>query len=227
MAKTPTPNLAETAYDRIKNDIFAFRLLPGDRFTETEIAACIGVSRTPVREALNKLKQQGYVQLVSRNGWNVTPFDFARYDNLYDIRVILELAAVRKLALRSDFPDFNALCDIWLVPPEARRADPHEVARLDEQFHEKLVDAAGNPELTRIYEDVVERIRVIRRLDFTRPDRIAYTYDEHAQILRSLLRRNADRVTQLLRAHIETSKMEVRKITLHKLHMARTSEEAD
>ena len=80
--------------------------------------------------------------------------------------------------------------------------------------------AAGNPELTRTHQTVTERIRIVRRLDFTHPERIAYTYIEHGQILRAILARKAARATQLLRGHIETSKSEVHKISLHRLHLA-------
>ena len=71
MRLVPKSNLATTVYDRIKNDIFDFRLMPGERFTETEVAERVGVSRTPVREALYKLEREGYIQVSSRNGWSV------------------------------------------------------------------------------------------------------------------------------------------------------------
>ena len=91
------------------------------------------------------------------------------------------------------------------------------VCDLDEAFHQKLVIAAGNPELARIHRDISERIRIIRRLDFTQPERIDSTYEEHAQILRNVMRRRLDQSHLLLRSHIEASKAVVRQITLHRL----------
>jgi DNA-binding GntR family transcriptional regulator len=219
-------NLAEAVYTQLKNDLFEFRLLPGDRFTESEIAARVGVSRTPVREALYKLQQEGHIEVSTRNGWNVKPLDFTRYDHLYDVRVVLELAAARKICMadqnHEQIPLLAELQDIWLVPVARRLDNWVLVGQLDEQFHENLVAAAGNPEMSRIFHDITERIRIIRRLDFTKPERIQHTYDEHGEILRSLLARRADQVAVLLKAHIEASKAEVKKITLHKLHTART-----
>ncbi len=110
---------------------------------------------------------------------------------------------------------------IWLVAAEGRLSNGDEVARLDEDFHSSLVAAAGNPEVLRCHRDVTERIRILRRLDFTEPDRVAATYQEHGQILRAVLRRRADQAILLLRTHIETSKAEVRKISLHQLYAAR------
>ena len=216
-------SLAAVVYEKIKGDIFDFRLLPGERFTETEVAERAGVSRTPVREALYKLEREGYIQVSSRNGWSVKSFDFESFENLYDVRVILELAAVRKLCEIEGKPDLEELKGAWLVPSEKRIRDPQRVCELDERFHEKLIAAAGNPELARLHHGITERIRIIRRLDFTQPDRIDSTYDEHAQILRSVMRRRLDQGQLLLRSHIESSKAVVRKITLHRLHTARAA----
>lgn len=77
--------------------------------------------------------------------------------------------------------------------------------------------------MTRLHRDVTERIRIIRRLDFTQQRRIDATYEEHAQILKHILARRRNQPEILLRAHIESSKAEVRKITLHMLHQARTA----
>ena len=82
--------------------------------------------------------------------------------------------------------------------------------------------SAGNDETARVHWDVTERIRIIRRLDFTRPARIEATYAEHAKILRAIIQRKADQAQLLLKTHIEQSKAEARKITLHMLHEART-----
>ncbi len=95
------------------------------------------------------------------------------------------------------------------------------VAAWDEAFHCTLVEAAGNAEMARVHREVTERIRMIRRLDFTQPSRITATYDEHSKILRAIQRKRGDQAALLLRAHIEASQAEVRKITLHQVHLAR------
>ena len=215
-------NLAALVYEKLKADIFDFRLLPGDRFTETEMATQAGVSRTPVREALYKLEREGYIQVSSRNGWSVNPFDFESFESLYDVRIILELAAGQRVCEMADPPGLDELERTWLAPPEKRVRDPQKMCELDEGFHAALVAATGNAQLARIHHDITERIRIIRRLDFTQPDRIDSTYEEHAQILRAVLRRRLDQSRLLLKAHIEASKAVVRRITLHRLHSART-----
>ena len=75
--------------------------------------------------------------------------------------------------------------------------------------------------MARVHRDVTERIRVIRRLDFTKQARIDATYEEHAKILKAVQRKRGDQATMLLRTHITASQAEVRKITLHQVHLAR------
>jgi DNA-binding GntR family transcriptional regulator len=213
--------LAEQLYGKIKDDIFSFRLLSGERFTESEMAQRYGVSRTPIRDALYRLEREGYLQVGFRSGWSVRPFDFERFEQLYDLRVILELAAVQMLCESETAPDLSALQAIWLVPPAERLTDGAEVSALDEAFHQALVQSTGNAEMARVHLELTEKIRIIRHLDFTKETRIAATYEEHAEILRMLVRRKEIQARMLLKSHIDTSKAEVRKITIHMLHTAR------
>src|SRR5687768_4317490 len=202
----PARSLATSVYDRIKAEIFDFCLLPGDRFTETEVAARVGVSRTPVRDALHRLEREGYIDVSPRNGWSVKPFDFTLFENLYDVRVVLELAAARRLCEMEAGPELTELSAIWLVEPQRRVRDPNAVCDMDEDFHRQLLAAAGNPEMARIHHELAERIRIIRRLDFTQPERIDATYEEHSQILGHIMKRELAEAQRLLRGHIEASK---------------------
>jgi hypothetical protein len=117
--------------------------------------------------------------------------------------------------------ELEQLKQTWLVAEAERLADGQLVSRLDEQFHCLLVAAAGNREMAAVHQSVSERIRIIRRLDFTQGPRIAATYSEHGAILGAVLKRRSEEALRLLKSHIEASKAEVRKITLHMLHAAR------
>lgn len=231
-ARKPTPatdpaphrSRADEVYEQLKRDVAEFKLVPGDRFTENELSERLGVSRTPVRQALFRLQQEGYVEVLFRSGWRVLPFDFDQFEQLYDLRMVLETTAVHRLCTdgqRVDRALLDALAAFWLVPAAERSTDMVEVSQRDEAFHCSLVAAAGNAEMARVHRDVTDRIRIIRRLDFTKPARIEVTYEEHAKILKAIQRKRGDQAAMLLRAHIETSQAEVRKITLHQVHLAR------
>ncbi|MDP9899472.1 GntR family transcriptional regulator [Variovorax ginsengisoli] len=215
---------ADEVYAQLKRDVAEFRMVPGDRFTENEVSERLGVSRTPVRQALFRLQQEGYVEVLFRSGWRVLPFDFDQFEQLYDLRMVLETTAARRLCETDRHIDLgllDQLVSIWLVPAAQRSTHAAQVALWDEQFHCALVAAAGNAEMARVHGDVTDRIRIIRRLDFTKQPRIDATYDEHAKILKAIRAHRGDQAAMLLRAHIETSQAEVRKITLHQVHMAR------
>jgi DNA-binding GntR family transcriptional regulator len=220
----PRRSRADEVYEQLKRDVSDFKLVPGDRFTETEISERVGVSRTPVRQALFKLQQEGFVEVLFRSGWRVLPFDFDQFEELYDLRQILETTAVQRLCIgapKIDQLQLDALAAIWQVSTGMRSTDPIQVALWDEAFHCALVAAAGNAEMARVHRDVTDRIRVIRRLDFTKQPRIDATYEEHAKILKAIQHKRGEQAALLLRAHIQTSRAEVRKITLHQVHMAR------
>ncbi len=222
-SSAPAERLADSVYTKVKADLFDFSLMPGERFSENDVARRLGVSRTPVREALSRLGLEGYLRVASKSGWTVQPLDFEYFDELYDVRVVIELAAAHKLCERVPMPGLESLREAWLVPQESRLKGEIELSELDERFHTELVRSAGNAELARVHDGITQRIRVLRRLDFMYPERVRTTYTEHAQILRAILRRKADQAALLLKAHIEQSKAEVRKISLHKLFVAKAA----
>jgi len=217
--------VAERVYRGLLDDIADFRMLPGDRFTEGDLSRRFSASRTPVRDALNLLKREGYVDVRFRSGWHVCPFDFKRFDELYELRTILEIAAVERLCHGSNEARQQLVAELektWLVPEPEREQEPKQLTALDEGFHRSLVTAAGNREMVAVHHEITDKIRIVRRLDFIKELRVATTYHEHAKLLRLLRRGQLTELQILLRAHIELSKQEVRKITLHMLHEARS-----
>lgn len=223
----PSPRLAETVYQGLRDDIFAFRLLPGDRFAETDVAERLKVSRTPVREALMRLQTEGLVRGYFRNGWEVVPIDFSRFAALYELREMIELHAIGRLctAPRSDAGAglLAALGEAWRVPPARRLRDGLAVAALDEAFHISLVRAAGNTETDGVYRQVTERVRIMRRLDFAYGDCIDETYEDHRAILDAIDHGDAPAAVALLARHIRGSHEVVQQITIERLEQVRTT----
>lgn len=213
--------LAQAVYERLKDDIFEFRMAPGERYAEQELADALGVSRTPLRFALHLLAREGYLDRVGGHaGWLVKPLDLAYYEDLYEFRTQIELIAVRRLCTMDPAPDLGELRAFWCVPRRARVMDGKTVAREDEKLHSTLVALAGSREMLRTHTDLTERIRIIRRLDFIEPARIGAAFDEHEKILAALLARKAGDAEMLVRAHIGASRAEIRHITLHRLSLA-------
>ncbi|PSF08340.1 GntR family transcriptional regulator [Marinobacter halophilus] len=214
-------SMADRVYEALKDDIFEFRLIPGDKFSEGDVGARLSASRTPVREALYRLQREGYVDVLFRSGWQVKPFDFQQVEELYDLRITLERAAMHKICAMPEEPQtLRTLIAIWNPDHPSERAVGSTVRALDESFHCDLVAAAGNREMTRIHREITDRLRIIRRLDFTRDDRVDATYVEHAQILDALKSGHAAEAADKLTTHIRASQKAVREITMERIKEA-------
>lgn len=214
-------SIADRVYETVKDDIFEFRLLPGDKFSESEVGERLDASRTPVRQALFRLQREGYVDVLFRSGWQVKPLDFQKIAELYDLRITLEQATVYKLCALPEKPlVLRTLRDIWNPASRAERAVGSTVRALDESFHGDLVATAGNQEMSRIHREITERLRVIRRLDFTRHDRIDATYREHAAILTALEENDPTLAAKSLAKHIHSSHAAVQEITMERIREA-------
>lgn len=104
-----TPTLADLAYGELKQMIFDFALMPGDRCSESELAQRLKVSRTPLRQAMQRLEREGFLQVLSKVGWQVAPLDFDTFDELYDLRVLIECHAAQHLAETEERPPLEGL----------------------------------------------------------------------------------------------------------------------
>ncbi len=212
-------SLADDAYLTIKQKIFSFEMLPGDLISEGNLVRLMQVSRTPLRQALQRLQYEGFLNAIPKIGWQIAPLDFNKLDELYDFRILIEGHAIKILCDKASSHDpLNELVKIWLCKASDRIQDGEQVGLLDENFHHQLVRIAGNHEMLRMHQEISERIRIVRRLDFTKSNRIQETYDEHAKILKAILDRRGAEAKRLLTSHIDQSKIEVRKITLAAMH---------
>ena len=212
-------SLADDAYLTIKQKIFSFEMLPGDLISEGNLVRLMQVSRTPLRQALQRLQYEGFLNAIPKIGWQIAPLDFNKLDELYDFRILIEGHAIKILCDKASSHDpLNELVKIWLCKASDRIQDGEQVGLLDENFHHQLVRIAGDHEMLRMHQEISERIRIVRRLDFTKSNRIQETYEEHAKILKAILDRRGAEAKRLLTSHIDQSKIEVRKITLAAMH---------
>jgi len=220
--RDPEQSLAQLAYKSLKERIFKLSFLPGDRLSESELAEALGLSRTPLRQALQRLQHEGLVDSQPKVGWIISPLDFKRLDSLYDFRILIECYAARRICQADQASTgLMSLLSFWNVARKDRVRCPEQVSAKDEAFHQELVRLSGNSEVAKTHAEITEKIRLVRRLDFSKDFRIDLTYEEHRAILKALIARRADEAQRLLSAHIEQSKIEVRKITLDALYQVR------
>ncbi len=164
---------SKDVYARLKRSIFDFRMPPGQRYSEQELAAKFEVSRTPLRLALHVLAHEGYLQnLGGHSAWRVRPLDLAFYEDLYDFRVEIETTALRLARIRDHAQELASLIAVWSVPLTDRLTDGNIVGEIDETFHQTLVGFGGNHAMLRAFKELTERIRIISpsRLHQSRAD---------------------------------------------------------
>ena len=182
-----TPSRAQLAYADLKNRLLLGEFPLNVRLGEERLAALVGVSRTPIREALSRLEVEGLVVRAPDGGFLPVVPDVTGMRQLYEVRVGLELQALRRPLRHGtthDIERLEALRDEWVeLTHEEPEAEPGFVL-LDESFHLTLAATAGNPMLVDILRQINERIRIVRMQDFLVTERVGRTIREHVALRR-------------------------------------------
>lgn len=221
MAKSPdtdqvTKRLnADGVYLRIKEMITSFELYPGTRITEHELADLFSVSRTPIREALQKLEVEGFLTVRPKQGCFIRELDINELTEYYDLRIAIEQLIVDYAC--NHMPDKLIEQFIALWAPEMHDQDMAngvDLGEKDESFHVGLAQASGKPIMAEMLTNINNRIRIIRRLDLNTDNRSVRTYIEHSEILQHILRRDATKAKNLIKRHILRSREFAKTLTL-------------
>lgn len=196
-------NLDDKIYSRLKRMIAEGDLQPGQRILQERLARDMGVSRTPLVNALKRLAQERLVEWVSRRGIYVKRFSLTEMAQLFEVREGLESVAVRLAATRisrAEVRGFTAMFDAFSAEPS-----PAEVPRYlkcDQQFHWRLVELADNPHLAAAMESVN---MMISAYQVGVPRSLAESLPEHRAILEALARRDPEASEAAMRVHIRRS----------------------
>ncbi|AWP73248.1 GntR family transcriptional regulator [Bordetella bronchiseptica] len=187
--------------EKLREMVISYEIKPGERLNEVALAERLGVSRTPVREALHFLARDGFLAEAGR-GYVRRPLNLKEMIDLYETREVLEVACLQLAAERATPQRLDAL-EAFLAESRAKSPDlpVTELVSLDETFHHMLAEMSGNHELQRILHNVNERIRFIRWINMERIGRDK-TQAEHAAILAALRAGDIATAQQNLRSHI-------------------------
>lgn len=190
-------------YDRIKAMATTFRLRPGEKVNELELSRQLGVSRTPVREALNRIAAEGFLIATPNRGYSVRPLDAKQLMALYEYRATVELGVVRLVCERATDEELADLARMVEGSRDEVENDAQALRLLsqDEAFHERLAALARNPEFLRSVRSINERLRFPRWIDLK--VRRSQTRNDHPDIVRALQARDHATVQALMSQHIE------------------------
>ncbi len=198
--------LRDIVYDSIKESILMGDIQQGQRLMETHIAEEIGVSRTPVREAIRKLELEGLVVMVPRRGAYVAEISLDEVIDVFEIRAALESLAAELASKRITENEMQKLKDILIK--EEEQADNNNVSRfieLDTEFHEILFMASRNKRLSQIINNLREHIQRYRTISLAYKGRMSVALKEHQDIMDALENGKERDVGALARKHIESA----------------------
>lgn len=212
---------AERAYAAIRQWVIEFKLKPEQHVNELKLAETLSLSRTPVREALNRLASEGFVVFSPNRGFFCRALDVSDLVAVCELRSILERGSFELACQRASNAAIAALAHFWSgTITRVRQRDPDEMLGLDEAFHRRLAELSGNSEIVRRITAIHARNRFVYRvsLDQAEMRRMA----EHNRIIAALKARNAELGTRILAQHISLSVEDARRLlkeTLFRLYV--------
>ncbi|WP_030744641.1 GntR family transcriptional regulator [Streptomyces sp. NRRL F-5135] len=210
-APAKRPPAADRVYSHVKKAVLDRRYEGGTLLTEGELAEAVGVSRTPVREALLKLEVEGLIKLYPKKGALVLAVSAQEIADVVETRLLVEEFAVRK-AVPAPARLLERLAE--LLEEQRRRAgegDLAAVAVTDRSFHAEIVRNAGNEILSKLYDQLRDRqLRMGVAVMEAHPDRIAKNITEHAELLETIRAGDAEAAASCVRRHVSRVKVLVR-----------------
>jgi DNA-binding GntR family transcriptional regulator len=203
-----TENLSGQVYSQIKTLILCTEILPGQKLHHQELSERLGVSRTPVREALTRLVQEGYVSLLPNRGFICKEIRLQEADELYQLREALEAFAVEKAIDNLTEAAFTELsAKINLYGKDVQKRFTRDRLVYDQDVHLEIARLSGNETLAKTLAQVFERIILKRRTDgLYDPARGIAAHQEHMKLLQAIKRRNTQEAVKIVRAHIRAGR---------------------
>ena len=197
-------SLLDMAYDEIKRRITICAFRPGDYLNEAEISTMLGIGRTPVHQAIDRLMVEGLVQVMPRKGIIVKPVSLDEVLQTIEVRLLNESYCVRLAADRASAAEMDELTSILArAQNELATRDGERLMRLDREFHGVLAQSARNPVLTELLGRLHDRSLRFWILSLNTPGHHLSVQEQHLAILAAIRDRDPDGAEQAMRAHIE------------------------
>ncbi|MFH1116652.1 MAG: GntR family transcriptional regulator [Pseudomonadota bacterium] len=203
MSRIPIRSLSETVAQRIRDMIRRGVLKKGDRIVEKQLCDALGVSRTPLREALRILKSEGLIDLVPNKGAHVAQPSMQDIRELFEVMSILEGACARTASEKMNEADFARLVKLHQkLEKHFEKKDHEKYLEVNHKFHSLIQEIAGNKLFNEILGGLRQKILLYRQRQLFQPDRFQASMEEHRWLLEALRNRDADSVESLMKTHL-------------------------
>jgi DNA-binding GntR family transcriptional regulator len=201
-AQGTKPLRTDDAYEQIRQAIIHGALRPNEHLVEVELAERFSISRTPIREVLQRLSVEGLI-VRGRRGWNVREHSRDEIRQLYEVRGSLEGAAARYAAERGSDEEFERIAAVHgRLSPGGATTLREVLVEVNDDFHMAIVDAAGNERLAQLVRQSQEYFFNFRVARLYSDEETIEAVEDHGAILAALLERDADRADRLAREHV-------------------------
>ena len=205
-------SLGQHVFDNLKQAIIRGNIAPGEWLVESHIAQMLGISRTPVREAIHKLEREGLIERQPRGGFTVLGLDRADIEETFGIRSVLEGYAARLATLKHHAKELNALekkVEEFQVCLNKKQLDA--LPDINTEFHDLLYALSKSPRLIHMINALRDQIFRFRQM-ILKDDKLAnISNEDHIKMLKFMRKRDAERVEKLVRDHILRGQDEVLK----------------
>lgn len=198
-----TANLCQRVYDYVREEAMSLRLLPGEKITETMLVEELNISRTPIREGLRMLAQDGVVTLYPNRFAEITTFSQQDIYDLGAIRIALDVLGGRLAVFHGSNADFSRLKKLAQSCAAAMsKGDFRERAQMDSDFHLALMEISGNSFLYEFQKTIYSRVQMIQVLRFSKAPTSHFGGASHEDIVDALFARDEARVVDCMKSHL-------------------------
>lgn len=198
--------LREVVYETLREAIRNGALAPGERLMEIQLAEELGVSRTPVREAIRKLELESFVVMLPRRGTYVANLSLKDINEVFEIRAALDGLAAGLAAERITEEELEQMERLMVeIADHIEQHNNQKIVEVDEAFHDILYRASRNERLVGIIYNLREQFTRFRSVSINYPGRLQNTLEEHRQLVEAIAQRNAETAQQKAREHIENA----------------------
>ena len=205
--------LRDVVFNTLREAILRGELRPGERLMELQLAAKLGVSRTPIREAIRMLEQEGLAVTIPRKGAEVAKMTLKDMEDVLEVREALDELAVQIACERiTDEQLENLRIAKEAFADSTRNGDVKRIAEADVNFHDVIYEAADNPKLVSILSNLREQVYRYRVEYVKNPENYPILIQEHERIWEGLRTRNQKLVTDAMHEHVANQAVAVREV---------------
>lgn len=199
----------ELAYKRIKELLLRNEIVPGQKLQLGDFAERLHVSITPLREALGRLAQEGYVVQLPNKGYYVNAISIKEADEIFDVRYAMESASIAKVVDLIKAEDLNELKANQMTYSKLVKQPPtRNRFILDHEFHLRMVEISGNKTMVKLLSHVLEKLILKRKMEGLSQDRGLIAFQEHTALISSLEKRDKKGAARALKIHLKNAKQD-------------------